>query len=45
MLWLGIKERSAAMPPAFRVPLVLLSAAGMAGVVWWMARSGPCDER
>ncbi len=44
-LWLGIKETSGAMPLAFRVKLVLLGALSMAGVVWWMSRSGPCDER
>ncbi len=38
MVWLGVKETSATMPLAFRVPLVLLGAAAMAGVVWWMWR-------
>ena len=33
MLWLGVKETSAAMPLVVRVPLVLLSGAAMAGVV------------
>ena len=45
MLWLGVKEMSTAMPLAFRVPLVLVGAAAMGGVVWWMGRPQASDNQ